>query len=90
MYPRFMQMMIDDQVPDLPKDSFHVLGLRHMTAETLGRLISYKGVKKDEFEPRAKKMIGKIMNRNYIAPENDAWRHGNRNSEDETDRLRDF
>ncbi|MFS7967690.1 hypothetical protein Hanom_Chr09g00788711 [Helianthus anomalus] len=37
MYPRFMQMMINDQVNDLPKDPADVLGLRHMTAETLGR-----------------------------------------------------
>ncbi|MFS7911130.1 hypothetical protein Hanom_Chr02g00114431 [Helianthus anomalus] len=82
--------MIDDQVKDLPKDPADVLGLRHMTAETLGRLTSYKGVKKDESEPRAKRMICKILNINYIAPENDAWRHKNSNFEDETDRLRDL
>ncbi|KAJ0662842.1 hypothetical protein HanRHA438_Chr13g0587031 [Helianthus annuus] len=34
-------------------------------------------------------MICKIENRNYVAPENDAWRHENNNSEDEADRLRD-
>ncbi|MFS7946715.1 hypothetical protein Hanom_Chr06g00539571 [Helianthus anomalus] len=32
-------------------------------------------------------MICKIENPNYIAPENDAWRHDNSNSEDETDSL---
>ncbi|MFS8019431.1 hypothetical protein Hanom_Chr15g01403681 [Helianthus anomalus] len=32
-------------------------------------------------------MICKIANPNYVAPENDAWRHDNSNSEDETDRL---
>ncbi|MFS8034908.1 hypothetical protein Hanom_Chr17g01586761 [Helianthus anomalus] len=90
MYPRFIQMMIDDQVSDLPKDPANVLGLRHMTAETLGRLTSYKGLKKDESEPRAKRMICKILNRNYIAPENDDWRHKNSNSEDETDSLREM
>ncbi|MFS8002070.1 hypothetical protein Hanom_Chr13g01197821 [Helianthus anomalus] len=41
MYPRFIQMMIDDQVNDLPKDPANVLGLRHMTAEILGRLTTY-------------------------------------------------
>ncbi|KAJ0560354.1 hypothetical protein HanHA300_Chr06g0210501 [Helianthus annuus] len=90
MYPRFIQMMIDDQVNDLPKDPADVLGLRHMTAETLGRLTSYKGLKKDESEPRAKRMICKILNRNYIAPENDAWRHKNSISKDETDSLREM
>ncbi|KAF5817657.1 hypothetical protein HanXRQr2_Chr02g0055651 [Helianthus annuus] len=32
-------------------------------------------------------MICKIENPNYIAPENDAWRHENNNSKDETDIL---
>ncbi|KAJ0773507.1 hypothetical protein HanOQP8_Chr03g0100091 [Helianthus annuus] len=90
MYPRFIQMMIDDQLNGLPKDPGDVLGLRHMTTETLGRLTSYKGLKKDESEPRAKRMICKILNRNYIAPENDAWRHENSNSEDETESLREM
>ncbi|KAJ0808850.1 hypothetical protein HanPI659440_Chr01g0007941 [Helianthus annuus] len=90
MYPRFIQMMIDDQVNDLPKDPTNVLGLRHMTAETLGRLTTYKGLKKDESEPRARRMICKIANPGYIAPENDTWRHENSNSENEDDSLRDM
>ncbi|KAJ0681729.1 hypothetical protein HanPI659440_Chr16g0639361 [Helianthus annuus] len=69
MYPRFIQMIIDDQVNDLPKDPANVLGLRHMTAETLGRLTAYKGLKKDESEPRARRMICKIENPGYVAPE---------------------
>ncbi|MFS7996780.1 hypothetical protein Hanom_Chr12g01133851 [Helianthus anomalus] len=32
-------------------------------------------------------MICKIANPRYVAPENDAWRHDNSNSEDENDRL---
>ncbi|KAJ0580787.1 hypothetical protein HanRHA438_Chr04g0172131 [Helianthus annuus] len=86
MYPRFIQMMIDDQVNDLPKDPADELGLHHMKSEILSRLTQYK-LKKDETEPRAKKMICKIVNPNYVAPENNAWRHENSNSEDETDRL---
>ncbi|KAL9995662.1 hypothetical protein Hdeb2414_s0013g00406231 [Helianthus debilis subsp. tardiflorus] len=35
-------------------------------------------------------MIFKIENPAYVASENDAWRHDNSNSEDETDRLRDM
>ncbi|MFS8002158.1 hypothetical protein Hanom_Chr13g01198811 [Helianthus anomalus] len=90
MYPRFIQMIIDDQVNDLPKDPANVLGLRHMTAATLGRLTTYKGLKKDESEPRARRMIRQIANPGYVAPENDAWRHDNSNSENEDDRLRDM
>ncbi|KAJ0694653.1 hypothetical protein HanPI659440_Chr15g0611251 [Helianthus annuus] len=87
MYPRFIQMLIDDQVKGLPKDQADELDLNHMKSETLSRLNQYKGLKKDEPEPRVKRMIGKIENPNYVAPENDAWRHENNNSEDETDSL---
>ncbi|MFS7996758.1 hypothetical protein Hanom_Chr12g01133601 [Helianthus anomalus] len=81
MYPRFIEMMIDDQVKDLPKDPTDELGLHHMKSETLSRLTQYK-LKKDETEPRAKRMICRIDNINYVAPKNDAWRHENSNSED--------
>ncbi|KAJ0561043.1 hypothetical protein HanHA300_Chr06g0218371 [Helianthus annuus] len=90
MYPRCIQMMIDDQVKDLPKDPADILGLRNMTADTLSRLASYKGPKKDDPEPRARRMICKIDNPGYVAPENDAWRHENNNSENEDDRLREM
>ncbi|MFS7987953.1 hypothetical protein Hanom_Chr11g01028831 [Helianthus anomalus] len=56
MYPRFIQMMIDDQVTDLPKDPADVMKLRNMKVETLSRLDQYK-LKKDETEPRAKHMF---------------------------------
>ncbi|MFS8021592.1 hypothetical protein Hanom_Chr16g01429231 [Helianthus anomalus] len=32
-------------------------------------------------------MIGKIMKKDYIAPENDHWRHANSNYEDESEHL---
>ncbi|KAF5818454.1 hypothetical protein HanRHA438_Chr02g0066701 [Helianthus annuus] len=89
MYPRFIQMMINDQVTDLPKDPADVMKLRNMKVDTFSRLDQYK-LKKDETEPRAKRMICKIANPGYVAPENDAWRHENNNSEDETDSLRDM
>ncbi|KAJ0752521.1 hypothetical protein HanPI659440_Chr09g0325291 [Helianthus annuus] len=88
MYPRFIQMMIDDQVKDLSKDPSDILGLRNITADTLSRLA--KNPKKDDPEPRARRMICKIDNPAYVAPKNDAWRHDNSNSKDETDRLRDM
>ncbi|KAM0035823.1 hypothetical protein Hdeb2414_s0015g00451071 [Helianthus debilis subsp. tardiflorus] len=87
MYPRFNQMLLDDQVPNLLKDPADELKLHHMTSETLNRLNQYKSLLEDQ-EPRVKGMIGKIKNPNYEAPENDHWRHENSNSEDETDSLR--
>ncbi|KAF5766587.1 hypothetical protein HanRHA438_Chr15g0729261 [Helianthus annuus] len=88
MYPRFIQMMIDDQVKDLPKDSDDILGLQNMTADTLSRLS--KNPKKDDPEPRARRMICKIDNPGYVALENDAWRHENSNSETEDDKMREM
>ncbi|KAJ0856936.1 hypothetical protein HanRHA438_Chr13g0584241 [Helianthus annuus] len=90
MYPRFIQMLIDDPVRDLPKDPADKLKLHHIKSETLSRLSQYKGLKKDEPEPRAKRMICMIENQNYVALENDAWRHENYNSEDDTDSLREI
>ncbi|KAJ0766027.1 hypothetical protein HanPI659440_Chr08g0310631 [Helianthus annuus] len=88
MYPRFIQMMIDDQFKDLPKDPDDILDLRNMTADTISRLS--KNPKKDDPEPRVRRMICKIDNPAYIAPENDAWRHDNNNSENEDDKMREM
>ncbi|KAJ0611854.1 hypothetical protein HanHA300_Chr01g0020551 [Helianthus annuus] len=83
MYPRFIQMLIDDKVKDLTKDSSDILGLQNMTADTLSRLS--KGS-----EQMARRMICKIDNPAYVAPENDAWRHENSNSENEDDKMREM
>ncbi|KAJ0800701.1 hypothetical protein HanPI659440_Chr03g0106591 [Helianthus annuus] len=88
MYPRFIQMMIDDQVKDIPKDAADRLGLRNMTTDTLSRLS--KNPKKDYPEPRARRMICKIDNPGYVASENDAWRHENSNSESEDNKMREM
>ncbi|KAM0027874.1 hypothetical protein Hdeb2414_s0019g00545341 [Helianthus debilis subsp. tardiflorus] len=82
MYPRFIQMLIDDLVKDIPKDD-DVLGLRNMIADTLSRLS--KGL-----EPRVRRMICKIDNPSYVAPENDAWRHDSSNSENEDDKINEM
>ncbi|KAJ0702789.1 hypothetical protein HanPI659440_Chr14g0543641 [Helianthus annuus] len=84
MYPRFIQMMIDDLVKDIPKDDDDdVLGLRNMTADTISRLA--KGP-----EQRTRRMICRIDNPAYVAPENDAWRHDNSNSENEDDKTNEM
>ncbi|MFS7950724.1 putative transcription factor bZIP family [Helianthus anomalus] len=80
MYLRFIQMMIDDQFKGVQKDNGDILGLRHMTYETFVRLT--KGT-----EERAKRMICRINNPAYIAPENDRWRHENSSSDDEDEKM---
>ncbi|MFS7960813.1 hypothetical protein Hanom_Chr08g00707431 [Helianthus anomalus] len=50
MYPRFIQMMIDDLVKDIPKDADDIQGLRNMTADTISKLSKGLG-------QRARRMI---------------------------------
>ncbi|KAJ0524974.1 hypothetical protein HanRHA438_Chr09g0385261 [Helianthus annuus] len=86
MYPRFIQMLLDDQVPNLPKDPKDELKLHHMDSETLKRLDKYKGLKHEQ-DPRYKGKFGKIKKVDYMAPKSDRWRHEDSNSEDESERL---
>ncbi|MFS7964684.1 hypothetical protein Hanom_Chr08g00753191 [Helianthus anomalus] len=82
MYPRFIQMMMNDLVKDIPKDAEDILGVRNMTADTISRLAKGPG-------PRVRRMICKIDNPAYVAPENDAWRHDNRPSSESQQKLVD-
>ncbi|KAM0038460.1 hypothetical protein Hdeb2414_s0013g00415071 [Helianthus debilis subsp. tardiflorus] len=65
---------------DIPKENGDILGLRNMTSETITRLA--KGT-----DERVKRMICKINNPAYIAPENDRWRHENSSSDNEDERM---
>ncbi|MFS7919794.1 hypothetical protein Hanom_Chr03g00216851 [Helianthus anomalus] len=80
MYPRFIMMMIDDQFKDIQKDNGDILGLRNMTSETITKLT--KGS-----EERVNRMICKINNPAYVAPENDRWRHENSSADDEDEKM---
>ncbi|KAM0009868.1 hypothetical protein Hdeb2414_s0007g00239301 [Helianthus debilis subsp. tardiflorus] len=62
MYPRFIKMMIDDLVKYIPKDADDILGLRIMTADTISRLSKAP-------DQRARRMICRIDNPAYVAPE---------------------
>ncbi|KAM0047391.1 hypothetical protein Hdeb2414_s0009g00327861 [Helianthus debilis subsp. tardiflorus] len=80
MYPRFVQMLIDDQFKDLEKSNDDILGLRHMSADTISRLV--KGT-----NTGVKRMICRISIPAYVAPENDAWRHQNSDSDNENEKM---
>ncbi|KAM0050216.1 hypothetical protein Hdeb2414_s0008g00295041 [Helianthus debilis subsp. tardiflorus] len=83
MYPRFIMLMINDLIKDIQKDNDDVLGLRNMTTDTISRLA--KGP-----EPRVKRMICRINNPAYVAPENDAWRHENSSSDNEDAKMNEM
>ncbi|KAJ0791658.1 hypothetical protein HanOQP8_Chr01g0008251 [Helianthus annuus] len=70
-YPRFVQMLIDDQIPNFPKDA--ELPLDHMDSEMLKRLDVYRGVKPED-EPKHRQKFAKIKKPYYKDPEDDKWR----------------
>ncbi|KAM0071202.1 hypothetical protein Hdeb2414_s0001g00022241 [Helianthus debilis subsp. tardiflorus] len=80
MYPRFIMMMINDQFKDLSKNNSDIMDLRNMISETIAR------VTKGDDE-RTKRMICRINNPAYVAPENDKWRHENNSSDNEDERM---
>ncbi|KAF5765217.1 hypothetical protein HanRHA438_Chr15g0713501 [Helianthus annuus] len=88
-YPRFIQMLLDDQIKNLPKADDDELKLDHMDAETLKRLNVYQGVEKDK-EPPSRKQFGSILKLDYAAPTHDKWRHDDNNSDSEDKKMEPF
>ncbi|KAJ0752181.1 hypothetical protein HanPI659440_Chr09g0321401 [Helianthus annuus] len=80
MYPRFIMMILNDKIKDLPKDSEDVLELSVVNKATIGRITKDKDAK-------TKQMICRIKNKEYVASENEKWRHDNSDSDNEGDRM---
>ncbi|KAJ0785990.1 hypothetical protein HanOQP8_Chr02g0049721 [Helianthus annuus] len=70
-YPRFIQMLLDDQIPNLPKLDNDEIELDHMDNDTSKRLNVYQGKE----EPPYIKKFGAIAKQDDIAPAHDKWRH---------------
>ncbi|KAM0040037.1 hypothetical protein Hdeb2414_s0012g00389061 [Helianthus debilis subsp. tardiflorus] len=85
-YPRFVQMLIDDQVQNLPKDDSDELPLDHMDSGTLKRLDVCRGVKKEN-EPKHRQKFAAIKKPDYVVPQDDKWRHDDSGSDDESKRM---
>ncbi|KAD4981971.1 hypothetical protein E3N88_18642 [Mikania micrantha] len=74
MYPRFVQMLIDERLPEqmLPRDAADLLKLKHVTDSSPGQVRVYQ---KSGDVILEKDLIGHCATANYLAPEDDAWRH---------------
>ncbi|KAJ0568605.1 hypothetical protein HanPI659440_Chr06g0251361 [Helianthus annuus] len=83
-YPRFVQMLLNDQIANLPKEANDELVLDHMDNETLRRLNVYRG---QPIEPPYRRKFAAITNSNYEAPADDKWRHENSDSGNETEKM---
>ncbi|KAL8214415.1 hypothetical protein R6Q57_003864 [Mikania cordata] len=78
MYPRFLQQLIDAQLPDLPKNNADIIRLEHMNDTTLNRVMSYRG---KERKPTVCSLFGHLARPDYVAPAGRRWRHADFDSE---------
>ncbi|KAJ0608022.1 hypothetical protein HanPSC8_Chr03g0106961 [Helianthus annuus] len=86
IYPRFLQMIMNVQHPDLPKEANDVLKIDVMIEHSLK---IFKGVAAKRYpETTPRKMFGALGDKNYVAPANDKWRHDESQSDDEEPMLK--
>ncbi|KAF5811317.1 hypothetical protein HanRHA438_Chr04g0189731 [Helianthus annuus] len=86
MYPRFLQMIMNVQHPDLPKETNDVLQIDVMIDHSLK---IFKGVAAKHYpEETPWKLFGALGDKNYVAPANDKWRHDDSQSDNEEPRLK--
>ncbi|KAM0041743.1 putative Thioredoxin-like superfamily [Helianthus debilis subsp. tardiflorus] len=84
LYPRFLQMIIDDQIPDLPKAEADVLPVNPMNERTL---LIFKSMSKYKESDPIRKLVGHLDVPTYEAPQNNKWRRDASDSDDEEPRL---
>ena len=84
MYPRFVQMLIDERYPNLPKNPQEILYLSHTDETTMKKLVKFQ---KQASDPIAKPLFGYITNANYVAPPENRWRKDGSGDESEANVL---
>ncbi|KAF5822594.1 hypothetical protein HanXRQr2_Chr01g0028381 [Helianthus annuus] len=84
LYPRFLQMLIDNQIPDLAKAEADVFPVNPMNERTL-LIVKSMGVYTGTHPDR--KMIGHLDAPEYEPPQNNRWRREGSVSDDEEPRL---
>ncbi|KAF5805498.1 hypothetical protein HanRHA438_Chr05g0219611 [Helianthus annuus] len=87
MYPRFLQMIMNVQHPNLPKADNNVLKIDAMMEHSLK---IFRGVASKRYTKSTppRKMFGALANTAYVAPTNDKWRHDDRQFDDEEPKLK--
>ncbi|XP_035842121.1 uncharacterized protein LOC118488838 [Helianthus annuus] len=86
MYPRFLQMIMNVQHPNLPKEDNDVMKVEVMKEISLKVLKGFSAKSFKESDPPWK-LFGFLDKNAYVAPENDKWRHDNSESDDEEPTL---
>ncbi|KAJ0785161.1 hypothetical protein HanOQP8_Chr02g0039841 [Helianthus annuus] len=80
MYPRFIMMILDDKVKDLPKDNDDIMVMSEVNKTAILRITKEKDAK-------TKQLICALKDKSYVAPENDKWRHDNSDSDNEDNEM---
>ncbi|KAJ0670295.1 hypothetical protein HanOQP8_Chr13g0472551 [Helianthus annuus] len=86
MYPRFMQIIMNVQHPDLPKATNDILKIDAMLENSLWIFKGFSAKRYKESDP-PRKMFGALLNKAYVAPAIDKWRHDDSQSDDEEPEL---
>ncbi|MFS7913662.1 hypothetical protein Hanom_Chr02g00144291 [Helianthus anomalus] len=86
MYPRFMQMIMNAQHPDLPKADNDFLKIETMLEHSFNLFKGHSAKKYTESYP-PRKMFGDLANKGYVAPANDKWHYDDSQSDDEEPKL---
>ncbi|KAM0030900.1 hypothetical protein Hdeb2414_s0017g00502441 [Helianthus debilis subsp. tardiflorus] len=87
MYPRFLQMIMNVQHPNLPKADNDVLKIEAMNFNSL-RLIKNLAHKRYKESDPLRKLFGALHNTAYVAPADNKWRHEDSQSDDEEPELK--
>ncbi|KAJ0875408.1 hypothetical protein HanPSC8_Chr11g0476101 [Helianthus annuus] len=83
MYPRFIMMILDDKVKDLPKNNDDIMAMAEVNKTAILRITKEKDAK-------TKELICALKDEAYVAPENDRWRHDNSDSDNEDNKMNDM
>ncbi|MFS7984015.1 hypothetical protein Hanom_Chr11g00981591 [Helianthus anomalus] len=88
-YPRFVQMLLDDQIPNLAKQESDVLPLEHMKNLSLDRIQTYQKQSENDI-PQFTRLFGCLKDKDYVAPPKGHWRNDDSDSDNEDDKLEGF
>ncbi|XP_035838927.1 uncharacterized protein LOC118486532 [Helianthus annuus] len=80
MYPRFIMMILDDKVKDLPKNNDDIMAMAEVNKTAILRITKEK-------DDKTKELICALKDESYVAPENDKWRHDNSDSDNEDNKM---
>ncbi|KAF5785545.1 hypothetical protein HanXRQr2_Chr10g0429881 [Helianthus annuus] len=87
MYPRFLQIIMNVQHPNLPKADNDVLKIDVMIEHSLKIFRGVAAKRYMESTP-PRRMFGALREKNYVALANDKWHHDNSQSDNEEPKLK--